>query len=183
MKQINDKVLALYNALVASISGNMFKVTSNGTTVSSSTTRPNDTTAYTALDVVGTSPVTNIEFANVTGVAGSSVIVTGVALRIDVNAVPSGMTGFRLHLYDSEPTAIADNSAFNLPSGDRSKYIGYIDIDTPIDMGDTLYIENLNVNKQVKTVTTSIYGILQTMGAFTPSAQTVKTIKLRVVGV
>lgn len=153
------------------------------TVTSATSTRPNDTTAYTALDVVGTSPATNIEFANVTSVAGNFVVITGVSLRVDVASIPSGMSSLRLHLYNSAPTAIADNTAFNLPSADRSKYLGYVDIDTPLDLGDTLYIENLNINKQVKTVTTSIFGILQTIGAYTPSSQTVNTVTLHTLGV
>jgi hypothetical protein len=95
------------------------------------------------------------------------------------------MGSFRLHLYDSSPTAIEDNSAYNLPSDDRSKYLGFIDIDIPQDLGDTLYIDMKNVNFQCKLATnsTSLYGMLQTLNAYTPTAQAVKTLKIHVLGV
>jgi hypothetical protein len=95
------------------------------------------------------------------------------------------MSGFRLHLYNSAPTAILDNSAFNIPVADRSKYIGYIDFDTPSDLGDTLFTQALNVNlfATLATGSTTLYGILQTIGGYTPTSATVKTVNLTVVGV
>lgn len=158
-------------------------VTGKAKTSSVSKTRPNNTTAYTAGDVVGTDAATNMEFTNVASVAGASIIINRVGLRVDVNAVPSGMGAFRLHLYNAAPTAIADNAAYNLPSGDRAKYLGYIDIDTPIDLGDTLYVEMKNVGFNCTLVTTSIFGILQTIGAYTPTAEAVKTVTLSVLEV
>ena len=156
------------------------KIKSSAKSSSVSKTRPNNTTPYTALDVVGTDAATNIEFTNVASVAGASIIINRVGLRIDVASIPSGMSGFRLHLYSSAPTAIADNAAYNLPSGDRAKYLGYIDIDTPIDMGDTLYVEmkNVGLNCTLGNGSTSIFGILQTLGAYPPTAETVKTVTL-----
>lgn len=155
-----------------------------------SITRPNNTDAYIIGDVCGTSPATNIEFANIStqkggDYAGNGVIITGASLEVDVNAIPSGMSGFRLHLYKSAPTAIADNAAYNLPSGDRLKYIGNIPIDTPEDLGDTLFSRNNNINMQIALADggNSIYGILETRGAFTPSAQTVKKVTLYVLEV
>jgi hypothetical protein len=162
---------------------NPINVQSNTANASASQTRPDNATPYTAYDVIGTDPATVFTFANVVKTAGNTAIITGVSLRIDVNALPTGMETFRLHLYDASPTAIVDNGAFNLIAADRSKYLGYIDIDLPLDMGDTLYIENLNINKQIKTVTTSIFGQLQTKVPYTPTAQAVKTIELQIVEV
>ncbi len=153
------------------------------TVVSASQTRPGNNTAYTALDVVGTDAATNMQFSNIVTVAGNTVIITGVRLRLDVNAISAGQGAFRLHLYTSAPTAITDNLAFNLIVADRSKYLGYIDIDAVSDLGDTLYSEKNNINKQIKTVTTSIFGVLQTMAGFTPTASIVKTVTLTVLGV
>jgi hypothetical protein len=93
------------------------------------------------------------------------------------------MSSFRLHLYNAAPTAIADNVAFNLISADRAKYMGYIDVDTIVDMGDTLWGQVDNVNLLCKTLSTTIYGVLETKGAFTPSSGTIKTVSLKVVGV
>lgn len=146
---------------------------------SSSQTRPNDTTAYTAGDVIGVSPAANMSFA--TGlVQGSGFLITGATLEVDVASVPSGMSTFRLHLYDSEPTAIADNAAYDLPSGDRTKYLGNITLNTPSDLGSTLWsqTDNINFNGKLATSSSTLYGLLETTGAYTPTAETVKKVTL-----
>jgi hypothetical protein len=140
-------------------------------------TRPNDTTGYTALDVVSTQAGAVLTFDNL-GPANGVVLITAARIRLDVAAVPSGMGVMRLHLYTSAPAAIADNAAFNLPAGDRAKYIGSIDIGTPADLGDTLWAANDEVRKQVILTGDSVYGILQTVAAYTPTANAAKTITL-----
>jgi hypothetical protein len=160
------------------------KVSSVGGYISQSLTRANNTDAYTALDVVGTASSATITFTDALLQAGGHFIIMGASLRVDVNAVPSGMSSFRLHLYSATPTTIADNAAFNLPAADRDNYYGYIEFDTPTDLGDTLYAfkDNINMKRKLATDSTTIYGILQTVGAFTPSASAVKTVKLHIVG-
>lgn len=140
-------------------------------------TRPNDTTGYTALDVISTLAGEVLTFDNI-GPSNGVVLITAARIRLDVAAVPSGMGVMRLHLYTSAPTAIADNAAFNIPSGDRAKYVGSIDIGTPVDLGDTLWAQNDDVRKQVILTGDSVYGILQTVSAFTPTASVVKTLTL-----
>lgn len=157
---------------------NPLPVGGNTASVSSSHTRPDDTTAYSAGDVVGTNPATNLIFSNVNSSSGKTVIITGVSLEVDVASVPAGMSSFRLHLYTSAPTAIVDNASYNLPSGDRAKYSGPIDIDTPIDEGDTLFVRMNNVNFQITPAVQTIYGMLETRGAYTPTAQAVKKVTI-----
>lgn len=148
---------------------------------SASITRPANTDAYSAGDVVSNSTTapTVLEFANI-GPAGGRVVLQAAALRIDVAAVPSGMGSFRLHLYTISPTAINDNAAFNLPAADRSKYAGFVELATPQDLGDTLWSQTEYVGRLVKleAASTSLYGILETRGAFTPSSGTIKTVRL-----
>lgn len=149
-----------------------------------SQTRPNNTTAYTAGDVVGQDPAANITFTT-TLAAANGFIVVGASLRIDIAAVPTGMAGFRLHLYDAAPTAIADNTAFNLPSADRGKYLGYVTFLTPVDVGDTLWAmdDGSRLSGKLADGSSTLYGILETLGAFTPTAQVVKTVELLLAGV
>lgn len=160
-------------------------VTGLGSEPSASITRPDNATAYAIGDVVGTDPATNIAFANVASKTGAHIIVLGICFRINVGAIPAGLSGFRLHLYNAAPTAIADNSAYNLTEADRAKYLGFVSIDTPLDLGDTLYVRNDNLNFKTKLATgsTTLYGILETRGAFTPTAQAVKAVCLHVVEV
>ena len=153
-----------------------------GKTVSASQTRPNNTTAYDALDVVGQDPAANMAFSNVIADEGGAFVIFGARLRIDAAAIPAGMSNFRLHLYNAAPTAIADNAAYNLPSGDRAKYLGYVEISGVLDIGDTLWAQATGVNfvGQLAAGSTSLYGILQTVSAFAPTAQTVKTVILNI---
>lgn len=132
-------------------------------------TRPANTDQYTAGDVVGGV----ITFAGL-GNAREHILITSVDLRINVGSIPSGMGGFRLHLYrETPPSAYADNAAWDLPSGDRSVYIGYIDLGAPIDLGSTLFTQADGVNKHVRVAGSapcSLYAYLQTTGTYTPAA-------------
>jgi len=153
---------------VAPASDAAFALTSVGYRSQITVTRPANTTAYTAGDVVGGV----ITFTSI-GPQASAVMLTSVDLRYDVSAIPSGMTSFRLYLYSATPpSALADNAAWDLPSGDRSVFVGFIDFGTIADLGSTLFVQVDGVNKQVKLGTgeTSLYGYLVTAGGYTPAA-------------
>jgi hypothetical protein len=147
-----------------------------GHTASVTITRPANIDAYTAGDAVGdTGGSAILEFANM-GASGGNILITSAELEIDVSAVPIGMTGFKLRLYNLAPTAIADNAAWDLVSGDRTKYLGSISLTQPTDMGSTLVSENDGINKQIKLSGTSVFGILTTDGGYTPTSAAVKKI-------
>jgi hypothetical protein len=111
------------------------------------------------------------------------IIITDADLRVDVTAVPSGMTAFRLHLYDvTPPSALGDNAAWDLPAGDRAAYLGYIDLGTPVDVGSTLFVQT-PVNKKVTLLSSSVFGYLVTLGGYTPSNAAVKSVRLNAIGV
>jgi len=144
-------------------------------------TRPANTTPYSAGDVVGNATTAIQEFANI-GPAGGYIVIKSADLRIDVAAIPAGMTTFRLHLYDVSPTAIIDNAAWDLPAADRASYIGYIDHGTVLDLGSTLYVQANSINKQFKLASgsTSLFGQLVTNGGYTPGSADVAVIRLTV---
>jgi hypothetical protein len=159
---------------------------SAGTSVSASFTRPNDTAAYTAGDAVGAaSAILTFPDIGAGSNPGRSLLITSAALRVDVAAVPSGMSTFRLHLYNAPPAAIADNAWWDLLAGDRAAYQGYVEFTAPADMGSTLWSQLNSVNHQVQLAAGSatLYGVLQTAGAYTPAAQVVHTLTLRAVSV
>lgn len=158
----------------------------NSTVKSSATlTRPNDTAQYTAGDVIGAAAGSTaaLTFASI-GTAAKVIRITGVRLEIDVNAVPSGMTSFRLHLYNvTPPSALGDNAVWDLPAGDRASYLGYVDLGTPADVGSTLYVQSTGLDYDfLMGATTGLFGYLVTNGTFTPSASTVKAITLYAMG-
>ena len=145
-------------------SGTQIPVTSLGYDVATVCT--SGTTAYAATDVVG-----GAKDFGVLGPSGATVMITTVQLMIDMASVISGMTSFTLHLFNvTPPSAIADSSPFTLASGDRASYLGSVLIGTPVDLGDTLYVEVNGVNKQVKLSGTKMFGYLTTNGAYTPTA-------------
>lgn len=149
-----------------------------GYTSAVSLTRTADTNVYAANDIIGaaTGSTAAIEFTNV-GSSGANIFVSGVELMIESSGLIGGETSYRLHLYSvTPPSALGDNAAFDLPSGDRSAYLGYVDITTPVDLGSTLYASVDNLNKMVKLSGTSLFGYLTTIGGYTPtSARVYKT--------
>jgi hypothetical protein len=157
-------------------------------------TRPSNTTAYIAGDVMGVADVSvaaNAGSAILTfaeaGPAGGTVVVTAADLLVYVASVPAGMTSFTLHLYDSAPTAILDNAVWTVPAGDRTKWLGKIDIGSPAALGvsgaATLGVQADQVNKQFKLAegSTSLYGLLVSNGGFTPASGAVKKVRLHAV--
>jgi len=159
----------------------MSKVTAY--TAQTAFTRPADTTAYTAGDVCGATAAA-IKFTGI-GESYGHIIITDADLRIDVTGVPAGMTTFRLHLYNvTPPSALADNVAWDLPAGDRAIYLGYIDFDTPVDVGSTLFVQSSGTgSKQVKMgATSSLFGYLVTTAGFTPTSAAVKSVRLNARG-
>lgn len=150
-----------------------------------SITRPNDTAAYTANDVIGaaTGSTAAKEFTNI-GPAGGNIRILSTELEVDATALQSGESTYRLHLYSvTPPSAYGDNAAFDLPSGDRAGYCGYIDLSTPVDLGSTCYVRDRDVNVDVKLASgsTSLFAYLVTIGGFTPAAQTVRKVTLHTV--
>jgi hypothetical protein len=101
--------------------------------------------------------------------AGSTVRITSATLQINGATVET--TAWRVHLFNvTPPSALADDAAFTLASGDRASYLGYADISQVIDLGDTLYIDMPNLNKQCKLVGSSLFGYLVNGTTLTPQA-------------
>lgn len=155
-------------------------VTTQGTGYLSSVaiTRPSDTSNYLAGTVLGSnSGSAIIEFTNM-GAAGRDTYITDVRLRFDTATIPSGMTSFRLHLYSAAPAAIADRGTWDLGSGDRATYLGFIDLGSIADLGSTLYLQAENLNIRRRLTSTSIFGLLVTNGAWTPTSGLVSNISM-----
>ena len=139
-------------------------------------TRPSNTTAYTAGDVVGDTGGSAILSMTSAGPSGGFVLVQSVSLIFSDRTVPSGMGAFRIHMYSASPTAIADNAAFDLASGERDAYMGYIDLPAPLDFGSTIYTQTDYPGRLIKlaAASTTLFAEIETRGAYTPvSASTV----------
>lgn len=147
--------------------------------------RTNDTNIYAANDVIGAATGSSAALAFTVGSSdGGHALLTTARLAINLSAVISGMGNFRLYFYNvTPPSALGDNVAWDLPSGDRTAFLGYIDLGTPVDLGSTLYVETTHVDKQVVVPAGGIlYAYLVTAGAYTPSASDVFRITLNSIG-
>jgi hypothetical protein len=146
-----------------------------------SMTRPANTTAYTGNDVIGPASGTSAWTFPVAAGQGEYMI-TRVQLRIDDTGLIAGETSYNLFCYDvTPPSALTDNSAFDIPTGDRAALMAKISVGTPIDEGSTLYIEQDGINAQVSSLTGNIFCYLVTVGAYTPTSGRVYNMKLHTV--
>jgi len=143
-------------------------------------TRPSNTTAYTAGDVVGDTGGSAIISLTTAGPSGGFIILQSASLVFSDSVVPAGMGAFRIHLYSVSPTAIADNAAFDLVSGDRDTYMGYVDLPTPLDFGSTLYTQTDYPGRLIKlaAASTTLFAEIETRGAYTPVSAS--TVSLRI---
>lgn len=143
-------------------------------------TRPSNTTAYTAGDVVGDTGGSAILTLTSAGPSGGFVLIQSISLVFSDSTVPSGMGAFRVHLYSASPTAIADNAAFDLVSGERANYMGYVDLPTPQDLGSTLYTQVDYPGRLVKlaAASTSLFAEIETRGAYTPVSASTVTLRV-----
>ena len=143
-------------------------------------TRPSNTTTYTAGDVVGDTGGSAILTLSNIGPSGGYVLVQSVSLVFSDSAVISNMGVFRLHFYQASPTAIADNAAFDLVSGERATYMGYVDIPTPLDFGSSLYTQVDYPGRLIKlaSASTTLFAELETRGGYQPASAS--TIEVRV---
>lgn len=164
---------------------------STGTVASASLsfTRPENTTAYDAGDVIGIADSgtpanagSAIHTLASVGPAGSVQKLVELSLYIGLTAVPSGMGNFRVHFYNASPTAILDNAAYDLVANDRAKYLGYVDLVTPADFGSTLWAQDpIPRDKEFKlaSAATDFYVQIETRAGFTPASATAYSIQAK----
>lgn len=179
----NGTVQQYLRGLVSQWISSTLTLASVGYSAAVSLTRTADTNAYAANDVIGaaTGSTAALTFA-IAPAAGGQVMITSVALETDAAAVISGEAGYRLHLYSvTPPSALGDNAAWDLPSGDRASYLGYVDLGQPVDLGSTCYVPTNSVNMQITAASGNVFGYLVTLGAFTPASATVRVITVHTV--
>jgi len=143
-------------------------------------TRPGDTAAYSINDAVG--DIGGSAIFELTGIGDNNAlfVLTQVDLIVDRNSVPSGMTaGFELHLFKASPTAIADNAAFSVGTSDRAKWQGFVPLALPTVSNGTLSSFNAADNKNVQlSATGSLFVVLKTLSAYTPTASMIKWLNI-----
>ena len=157
-------------------------VGSNTVRVGVEFTRPANTDAYIAKDVVSnsTSAPTVLTFANFARVNGGSGIIVRARLMTDKKDVTAT---FRLHLFHTAPTAINDNSPYLLLYSNAANRIGMIDFPAMASEDPTNSTASATMRPSSDAVmgtpnlwfssdpgSRSIFGILETTAAFTPAS-------------
>lgn len=147
--------------------------------VSVELTRPADTTAYAAGDVVGTIQTV----ANFARVAGGSGYIVGARLSTDKKSITPRI---RVHLFNSaSPTLAAENVAWKELYADASKRLGYFDLPSMTTGTDTTNSDmsraidmTLRIPFKAAEGTKDIYFVLEALDAFTPASAQKFTLTL-----
>jgi hypothetical protein len=143
--------------------------------VSTEFTRPADTTAYAANDVVSnsTSTTTMQALANAARVSGIGGYIVGARLTTDKKSITPR---FRVHFYNTTgATLSADNAAWQHKYADISKRVGRLILpamDTGADTtnSDMSVAEDMTCHIPYTCAATSVYWVLETLDAFTPAS-------------
>src|SRR4051812_6282001 len=100
-------------------------------TIDQSTSAFKATATFTPAASGHTTPAVNGGAQEFTGAGNNatSILITGAELEIDGGTAEA--TAWRLYLYSvTPPSALTDTTTFDVPSGDRASYLGYIDLGT-----------------------------------------------------
>jgi hypothetical protein len=140
-------------------------------------TRPSDTTAYTAGDVISDSTTTTTMQAtgNFARVNAGSGYITRARLTTDKKSITPRI---RVHVYNATgATLAADNVAWKDVYGDESITVGYFDMPAMITGTDTTnsttsYSENPSINMEFVCAASNrnLYFVLEALDAFTPAS-------------
>jgi hypothetical protein len=153
--------------------------------LSSSITRPADTTAYASGDLVANSTtagsVTPFSWPVTTKLGGSGMV---RRVRIRKSGTSTTNASFRVHLYNASPTpSNGDNGAWLTNKADN--YMGYFDVTvgqafTDGAAGNGAPAVGAEVNFDLLLNTVIVYGLLEARGAYTPASAEVITVSLEV---
>lgn len=167
---------------IAPASNAIFVQRSTAFRSSASLTRAANTTTYGVNDVIFGA----FELANI-GNNNGFIAITDIRFLMNINYLPSGIGNLRLFLYSvTPPSAVADNGAFSVPSGDRASLLtpSGISLGTPALAlgGGSLVLSLVKINQFFRLTGTSLFGYLVTEGAWVPTANS-ETATLTVIAV
>lgn len=123
---------------------------------------------YAAGDVISESATNGVGTAWSWAAAARETAGTGTITRATLTCSEDAVAAqYRLWLFNDNPSAseLDDNAVFELALADRGKVIDYIDFLVPIDGGTAVSVATARPNIPFKTVATTLYGILQFLGA------------------
>lgn len=169
--------------------GGVSAVGGRTTIVDASFSRPANTTAYAAGDAVSddASSPTTLEFANVGRINGGTGLIVGAKLIDSANQ--STLPNFELWVFDTEPTAMEDNAAFDPTDAEAADVVGIVQFSTNFIGDETsgaggnvvFQSDQLNFPFECGAASTSLWGQLVARNAYTPVSAETFTIRLDVV--
>lgn len=137
-------------------------------------TRPADTTAYAAQDAVSdsTSAPTVRAFAAMAKANGGAGQIVKARMMTDQSSFAARL---RLHIFHTAPTAINDNAQQTLLWGNRAIRVGQVDFpaagtEGSGSTGASASVVALHLPFICDAGDTSLYGLLETLDAFTPAS-------------
>lgn len=134
--------------------------------------RPGNTTPYTALDAVNSANASYFTFANMARLSGGTGRIVKARMMTDQS---TNTSSYRLHLFHTAPTPIADNSLYTLLWANRANRIGRIDIGPLGTEGagsNAAYGHNITdwLEFECASGDKNIYALLETLVAHTPAS-------------
>ncbi len=151
---------------------------------SASFTRPADTSAYQAQDVVSNSTTAPsvLTFADVARLNGGSGLI--LSARHIKNSTTVTGASYRLHLYRSAPAAINDNAPFTLLFANRANRVGFIDFTHGSGGAGSDASNALTTFANLPFVcaagSRNLFGILTMLSAYTPASAEQHFIELAI---
>lgn len=142
-------------------------------------TRPDNTTAYTAGDVINESASvgTTWNFANVVKASNKSGIIKQVTLAH--SSYEATLPVLELWLFHTDPTADNDNAAFTPTDAELGDLVGVVPLVTPYQ-GSTnaVFISQPDLQFTCASADSDLYGVLVVRNAYTPLAEETFEIRL-----
>lgn len=161
-------------------------ISSGESSVGVELTRPSNATAYATLDAISDStsaPTVVYTFTNLSRTNGKGGYIVKAQLATDLKTCTAR---FRLHLFDTAPTAINDNDPYLSLYANKATRLGTIDFpatateDATNSTQATSQVTDIRMKYLPTTSSRTIYGLLETLDAFTPASGQKIYIKLSV---
>jgi hypothetical protein len=146
-----------------------------------SVTRPADTNVYTANDAFADSTVAptagGFTLTNAGGVSGGSGLITDLYVQSTNN--PGTLLNAELHIFDSAPTAINDNAAWNLSAADGLKRVAVIPFRLVADANCSYqHVQGLNLGFTC-VGTANLRFLIKVLNAYVPANAETLTFRLK----
>ena len=144
-------------------------------------TRPANTTAYTAGDAVGGASSSVLTLSNAARTNSGGGRILGVRLFKSGTTVTSAT--FTVLFFNSSPTDVADNAAFNLTYAEKAYFVGSVALSTMTVQGSgggfAFSYPNPPLWFQTATSSKALYAVVTAAAGYTPASA--ETFSLNVV--